>query len=122
MSDSNLKRPDGRLPEDLRPISFVNNIAPNAFGSVLIRWGNTRVICAVSCEEGVPRWMKEQGVAGGWATAEYSMLPLQHSGTQAAGYYPGPPGRTKPGNSAADRPLDSLGAEPRGFGSAHSLY
>ncbi len=44
-------------------------------GSVLISAGNTRVICAASIEEGVPRWMKEQGVKGGWITAEYSMLP-----------------------------------------------
>jgi len=80
MSDSTLKRPDGRLPEDLRPISIVNNIAPNALGSVLIRWGNTQVICAVTCDEGVPRWMKEQGVVGGWVTAEYSMLPYSTLG------------------------------------------
>ena len=44
-------------------------------GSVLVATGDTRVICAASVEEGVPRWMKEQGVAGGWITAEYSMLP-----------------------------------------------
>jgi len=41
----------------------------------LISWGNTRVICGVTIEEMVPRWMKEQGVTGGWITAEYSMLP-----------------------------------------------
>lgn len=41
----------------------------------MVSFGNTRVICAASIEEGVPRWMKEQGVAGGWLTAEYSMLP-----------------------------------------------
>jgi len=41
----------------------------------LIEWGNTRVICAVTVEDLVPRWMKEQGVTGGWITAEYSMLP-----------------------------------------------
>ena len=80
MSDSTLRRPDGRLAGELRPISFVKNIAPYALGSVLIRWGNTQVICAVSCEESVPRWMKEQGVQGGWATAEYSMLPYSTLG------------------------------------------
>src|SRR5204863_8261132 len=42
---------------------------------VLVSMGNTRVICAVTMEEAVPRWMKEQGVTGGWLTAEYSMLP-----------------------------------------------
>ena len=54
---------------------FKNNIAPNAAGSTLIEFGNTRVICAATFEESVPRWMKEQSVAGGWITAEYSMLP-----------------------------------------------
>lgn len=68
-------RTDGRSPSDLRPIRFVNGIAPNATGSTLVEWGNTRVICGVTVEESVPRWMKEQGVTGGWITAEYSMLP-----------------------------------------------
>jgi ribonuclease PH len=56
-------------------VRFQNNIAPYATGSTLIEWGNTRVICGVTVEESVPRWMKEQGVTGGWITAEYSMLP-----------------------------------------------
>ena len=68
-------RADGRVPHELRPIRFQNNIAPHATGSTLIEWGNTRVICGVTVEEIVPRWMKEQNVAGGWITAEYSMLP-----------------------------------------------
>jgi len=68
-------RSDGRQQGDLRPIRFQNHIAPNATGSTLIEWGNTRVICGVMVEETVPRWMKEQGVTGGWVTAEYSMLP-----------------------------------------------
>src|SRR5271170_5039991 len=68
-------RPDGRKPDQLRPIRFQNGIAPYATGSTLIEWGNTRVICGVTIEETVPRWMKEQKVTGGWLTAEYSMLP-----------------------------------------------
>jgi ribonuclease PH len=68
-------RADGRQPNQLRPIRFQNNIAPYATGSTLIEWGNTRVICGVTVEENVPRWMKEQNVTGGWITAEYSMLP-----------------------------------------------
>lgn len=68
-------RSDGRRPDELRPIRFQNGIAPHATGSTLIEWGNTRVICGVTVEEVVPRWMKEQGVTGGWITAEYSMLP-----------------------------------------------
>ena len=68
-------RADGRWPHQLRPLRFLNHIAPYATGSTLVEWGNTRVICGVTVEEAVPRWMKEQSVAGGWITAEYSMLP-----------------------------------------------
>ena len=57
------------------PVNFELNIAPHASGSVLVSMGNTRVICGVTVEEVVPRWMKEQDVGGGWLTAEYSMLP-----------------------------------------------
>ena len=68
-------RADGRHAAELRPITFQNHIAPHAAGSTLIEWGLTRVICAATVEERVPRWMKEQNVKGGWITAEYSMLP-----------------------------------------------
>jgi ribonuclease PH len=68
-------RSDGRRNDQLRPIAFQNHIAPHATGSTLIEWGQTRVICGVTVDESVPRWMKEQGVTGGWITAEYSMLP-----------------------------------------------
>jgi len=68
-------RPDGRAPDQLRPISFEPNFAPHATGSVLVRYGSTQVICAATIEFGVPSWMKQQGVKGGWLTAEYSMLP-----------------------------------------------
>jgi ribonuclease PH len=70
-----LQRADGRAPDQIRPVSFEPGVAPNATGSTLIALGNTRVICGVTIEETVPRWMKEQGVSGGWLTAEYSMLP-----------------------------------------------
>ncbi len=68
-------RVDGRLPNELRPVRFQNDIAPHATGSTLIEWGDTRVICGVTVDDAVPRWMKEQSVTGGWITAEYSMLP-----------------------------------------------
>ena len=74
-SQSTPIRADGRDLSRLRSIRFQNHIAPYATGSTLIEWGNTRVICGVSIDEGVPRWMKEQNVKGGWLTAEYSMLP-----------------------------------------------
>jgi ribonuclease PH len=64
-----------RRLDELRPVQIRKNVAPHAAGSVLISAGKTRVICAVTIEESIPRWMKDQGVAGGWLTAEYSMLP-----------------------------------------------
>src|SRR5215510_8780470 len=75
MPETQVPRADGRRPDALRPIRFQNDIAPHATGSTLIEWGNTRVICGVTVDESVPRWMKEQNVTGGWITAEYSMLP-----------------------------------------------
>ena len=68
-------RPDGRRPDQLREIKFEADIAPHAHGSVLASYGATRVICAAMIERKVPSWMRQQGVTGGWVTAEYSMLP-----------------------------------------------
>ena len=64
-----------RTPEGLREWRMSAGIAPYADGSVLISTGQTKVICAVTVENAVPRWMKDQHVSGGWITAEYSMLP-----------------------------------------------
>lgn len=68
-------RPDERAVDQLRPVKFETGIAPHALGSVLVSFGNTRVICAASIDKRVPGWMRAQGVEGGWMTAEYSMLP-----------------------------------------------
>jgi len=70
-----MQRSNGRAHDALREITFETGIAPHAAGSVLVGFGDTRVICAACIEEGVPRWMKDQKVPGGWITAEYSMLP-----------------------------------------------
>ncbi|MCQ2366880.1 MAG: ribonuclease PH [Akkermansia sp.] len=70
-----MERIDHRGLDAMRPLEFVLNVAPHATASVLSCFGNTRVICAVTVEEDVPRWMKNQHVPGGWLTAEYSMLP-----------------------------------------------
>ena len=70
-----MERLDNRKSDQLREVEIIPNFQRHPLGSVLIRFGNTRVICAVSVEEGVPRWMKEQGVTGGWITGEYQMLP-----------------------------------------------
>ena len=68
-------RSDGRLPDQLRPVAFEAGIAPHATGSVLVSFGQTRVICAATIEPAVPTWMRQQKVPGGWLTAEYSLLP-----------------------------------------------
>ncbi len=70
-----MQRIDSRENDQLRPVSFQADFAPNAHGSVLVSFGNTRVICSAMLEDGVPRWMHQQGVPGGWLTAEYSMMP-----------------------------------------------
>ena len=66
-------RADGRQPDQLRPISFERDFTIHASGSVLVSFGNTRVLCPASIDEDVPRWMRGRGK--GWVTAEYSMLP-----------------------------------------------
>ena len=66
-------RHDGRTPTQTRPVTITRNWLDHAEGSVLIEFGRTRVLCAASFTEGVPRWMKGQG--RGWVTAEYEMLP-----------------------------------------------
>ncbi len=70
-----MQRHDQRGLDEMRPLQFIPNVAPHATASVLSCFGNTRVICAVTIEEDVPRWMKNQHVPGGWLTAEYAMLP-----------------------------------------------
>lgn len=77
---TDLIRPDGRAADALRPITYQLDIAPAAAGSVLIRCGNTQVICAASLEKDVPKWMLGEGKTGGWMTAEYSMLPYSTQG------------------------------------------
>ena len=66
-------RVDGREPDELRPITFERDFTDAPAGSVLVTFGNTRVLCTASIDEDVPRWMKGRGK--GWVTAEYSMLP-----------------------------------------------
>jgi ribonuclease PH len=66
-------RPDGRQPDQLRPVSFQRDFTEMTSGSVLVAFGRTRVLCTVSLEEEIPRWLRGRG--SGWVTAEYSMLP-----------------------------------------------
>ena len=64
---------DGRRPDQLRSLEIIPHYQKHAEGSVLIKLGDTWVLCAASVEEGVPPWMKGKGT--GWLTAEYAMLP-----------------------------------------------
>ncbi len=66
-------RPSGRRPDQLRPIQITRNYTKHAEGSVLVCFGDTKVICNASVEESVPRFLK--GAGQGWITAEYGMLP-----------------------------------------------
>ena len=69
------KREDGRAFDEMRKVTFLPNIAPNATGSVLVSFGNTKVICAACLEKKVPGWMNSLETPQGWISAEYSMLP-----------------------------------------------
>lgn len=66
-------RPSGRQPDEMRTVRFTRNYTKHAEGSVLVEFGDTKVICTASIEDQVPRWMKNSGK--GWVTAEYGMLP-----------------------------------------------
>jgi ribonuclease PH len=68
-----MTRPDGRAADELRPVRFTRGWLEHAEGSVLVEFGQTRVLCAASVTEEVPRWRRGSGL--GWVTAEYAMLP-----------------------------------------------
>lgn len=68
-----MSRPDNRAPDALRPVKFQRGWTKHPEGSVLIEFGDTRVLCTASVDTGVPRWRRGSGC--GWVTAEYSMLP-----------------------------------------------
>ncbi|MEV4509619.1 ribonuclease PH [Dactylosporangium sp. NPDC049525] len=68
-----MARPDARAADQLRPVSITRQWSMHPEGSVLVEFGNTRVLCTASVTEGVPRWRKGSGL--GWLTAEYAMLP-----------------------------------------------
>ncbi len=68
-----MSRPDGRAADQLRPVTITRDWQKYAEGSALVEFGETKVLCAASVVQGVPRWRKGSGL--GWVTAEYSMLP-----------------------------------------------
>ena len=67
------KRPSGRETDQLRQVTITRNYTMHAEGSVLVEFGNTKVLCTASVERGVPRFLRGSG--SGWLTAEYGMLP-----------------------------------------------
>ena len=78
-----MKRVDGRKFDELRKIKFTKNYLAHPLASTLIEVGGTKVVCAVSVENRVPPWMRQQNVPGGWLTCEYGMLPAStHSRMQ----------------------------------------
>ena len=86
-------RPDGRKPDELRPVEIATGYLKTAEGSALITVGNTQVLCAASVETSVPPFLRNTGK--GWVTAEYSMLPRATSTRTAREVAKGrPSGRT----------------------------
>lgn len=85
-----MPRPDGRAPDDLRPVSFEVDVQPSPAASVQVAFGGTHVLVAASVEQGAPRWKP----SGGWLTGEYAMLPGATT-DRARRERRGPSGRSK---------------------------
>ena len=98
-------RPDGRAPDQLRPHSFERDFTAYAQGSVLVTFGDTKVLCTAMVDEDVPRWMRNTGK--GWVTAEYSMLPGS-SPERIRRETKGPKGRTQEIQRLIGRALRSV--------------
>ena len=87
-----MPRPDGRTPDQLRPVVITRDYIAHPEGSVLVEFGMTKVICTASVEERVPPFLKGQGL--GWVTAEYGMLP-RSTNTRMQRENRGPSGRSQ---------------------------
>src|SRR2546429_995216 len=87
-----MARPDGRAPDQLRPVTVTRDFLLHPEGSVLVEFGATKVICTASLEDKVPPFMKGQGQ--GWVTAEYAMLP-RATNTRSPRENRGPSGRSQ---------------------------
>ncbi len=85
-------RSDGRQPDDLRPVRVTRDYLRHPEGSVLVEFGDTKVVCTASIEEKVPPFLKGQGK--GWVTAEYGMLP-RSTNTRMTRERNGPSGRSQ---------------------------
>ncbi len=98
-------RPDGRAPDELRPITFERDYTAYAQGSVMVTCGDTKVLCTAMVDEDVPRWMRNTGK--GWVTAEYAMLPGS-SPERIRRETKGPKGRTQEIQRLIGRALRSV--------------
>ena len=98
-------RPDGRKPDELRPVEIATGYLKTAEGSALIMIGNTQVLCAASVETSVPPFLRNTGK--GWVTAEYAMLPRGDFDQNRARGGEGASERADPRNSAPDRTIAS---------------
>ena len=98
-------RPDGRAVDELRPHSFERDFTAYAAGSVLVTFGETKVLCTAMIDEDTPRWMRNSGK--GWVTAEYSMLPGS-SPERIRHETKGPKGRTQEIQRLIGRALRSV--------------
>src|SRR5437588_2289084 len=88
------KREDGRLDDELRPVVITRGFTSHPAGSVVIEFGQTKILCTASVTEGVPRWRKGSGL--GWLTAEYAMLPsATHTRSDRESVKGRPSGRTQ---------------------------
>src|SRR5258708_25614801 len=96
-------RPDGRRPDQLREVRITRNWLNHAEGSAVIEFGATRVLCAASVLEEIPRWRRGSGL--GWITAEYAMLPRSTNTRSDRESVTGRIGRPP---HAASRPLGRL--------------
>ncbi|MEI6633887.1 MAG: ribonuclease PH [Chlamydiota bacterium] len=71
-----MQRRDGRRNDELRPVRITPDFVKYPSGSVMVEFGDTKILCAASVENVQPRWMREQKRPGGWITCEYSMMPF----------------------------------------------
>ncbi len=107
-------RPDGRAADQLRPVTITRNWSMHPEGSVLVEFGDTRVLCTASVTEGVPRWRKGSGL--GWVTCEYAMLPRATNTRVGPGVGQGPDRRSDPRDLPADRAQPAGLHRPEGAG------
>jgi ribonuclease PH len=89
-----MERTDGRTPDQLRPITFDIGFTKHAEGSVLVKFGDTHVLCNATLDENLPRWLRSQANSQGWVTAEYALLP-RSTGRRVQREQRWPKGRTQ---------------------------